>query len=210
MAVLVVILALVLPDRGHHRRRLAAARRAARHESAEAGAQDGELQELEARREAKYREIRDAELDFQTGKLSREDHAAIDAALRSEALDILDRLERFRGARGAPAGAPASGDADGGEADGGEAEERGLYAQGRLSRITALITNRIAKKIVQRLRLRSTIEPPPSGPVPLPTPKAPERPESLPECSSTRKITISERATWRIEKSVSIAVKSTA
>jgi type II secretory pathway component PulM len=56
-------------------------------------AHDAELQELEARREAKYREIRDAELDFRTGKLSREDHAAIDAALRSEALDILNRLE---------------------------------------------------------------------------------------------------------------------
>jgi hypothetical protein len=56
--------------------------------------QDAERQELEAEREAKYREIRDAELDFHTGKLSREDHAAIDAALRSEALDILNRLER--------------------------------------------------------------------------------------------------------------------
>ena len=57
-------------------------------------AQDAERQELEAEREAKYREIRDAELDFRTGKLSREDHVAIDAALRSEALDILNRLER--------------------------------------------------------------------------------------------------------------------
>jgi hypothetical protein len=58
---------------------------------------DTELQELEAEREAKYREIRDAELDFRTGKLSAEDHAAIDAALRSEALDILNRLERCAG-----------------------------------------------------------------------------------------------------------------
>ena len=100
MAVLVVILALVLltaviiivasP--------LRAAQRAPR-AGAEAEAQEDELQELEARREAKYREIRDAELDFQTGKLSREDHAAIDAALRSEALDILDCIERFRGQR---------------------------------------------------------------------------------------------------------------
>jgi hypothetical protein len=49
--------------------------------------------ELEAAREAKYREIRDAELDFRTGKLSREDFDAIDAALRGEALEILDRLE---------------------------------------------------------------------------------------------------------------------
>ncbi|HEY7935179.1 MAG TPA: hypothetical protein VID48_15275 [Solirubrobacteraceae bacterium] len=49
--------------------------------------------ELEAAREGKYREIRDAELDFRTGKLSREDHQTIDAELRAEALEILDRLQ---------------------------------------------------------------------------------------------------------------------
>jgi hypothetical protein len=49
--------------------------------------------ELEAARESKYREIRDAELDFHTGKLSADDYAAIDAALRAEALAILDQLE---------------------------------------------------------------------------------------------------------------------
>lgn len=47
---------------------------------------------LESAREAKYREIRDAELDLRTGKLSREDYEAIDGALRGEALEILDRL----------------------------------------------------------------------------------------------------------------------
>jgi hypothetical protein len=49
--------------------------------------------ELEVAREAKYREIRDAELDYRTGKLSREDYEAIDADLRAEALEILNRLE---------------------------------------------------------------------------------------------------------------------
>jgi hypothetical protein len=49
--------------------------------------------ELESERDAKYREIRDAELDFRTGKLSPEDYAAVDAQLRAEALEILDRLE---------------------------------------------------------------------------------------------------------------------
>jgi hypothetical protein len=49
--------------------------------------------ELEAAREAKYREIRDAELDYRTGKLSREDYEAVDGALRAEALEILNRLE---------------------------------------------------------------------------------------------------------------------
>jgi hypothetical protein len=54
----------------------------------------GEREELESRREAKYREIRDAELDYRTGKLSREDYEAIDATLRSEALEVLDSLSR--------------------------------------------------------------------------------------------------------------------
>jgi hypothetical protein len=54
---------------------------------------DLERDELEAAREAKYREIRDAELDYRTGKLSRDDYEAIDRALRAEAIEILDRLE---------------------------------------------------------------------------------------------------------------------
>jgi len=49
--------------------------------------------ELEAAREAKYREIRDAEMDFRTGKLSEADHLALDAELRAEALEILNALE---------------------------------------------------------------------------------------------------------------------
>ena len=52
-----------------------------------------ERAELEAARETKYSEIRDAELDLRTGKLSREDYEAIDGGLRAEALEILDRLE---------------------------------------------------------------------------------------------------------------------
>jgi hypothetical protein len=52
--------------------------------------------ELEAAREAKYREIRDTELDFRTGKLSREDYDTIDADLRAEAIEILNRLEALR------------------------------------------------------------------------------------------------------------------
>jgi hypothetical protein len=53
--------------------------------------------ELEAAREAKYREIRDAELDYRTGKLSREDFEAIDGELRAEAIEILNRLESAEG-----------------------------------------------------------------------------------------------------------------
>jgi hypothetical protein len=55
-----------------------------------------ERDELEAAREAKYREIRDAEMDYRTGKLSREDYEAIDRALRAEAIEILNRLEASR------------------------------------------------------------------------------------------------------------------
>ena len=47
--------------------------------------------EADARKEAKYREIRDAELDHAAGKLSDEDFATLDAELRREALEILDR-----------------------------------------------------------------------------------------------------------------------
>jgi cytochrome c-type biogenesis protein CcmF len=48
---------------------------------------------LEAARAAKYREIRELELDYRMGKLSREDYRATDAALRVEALALLDRVE---------------------------------------------------------------------------------------------------------------------
>jgi cytochrome c-type biogenesis protein CcmF len=46
--------------------------------------------ELEALKEAKYREIGDAELDHAAGKLSDEDFALLDAELRKEAIEILD------------------------------------------------------------------------------------------------------------------------
>ena len=55
-----------------------------------------EVAELEAARDAKYAEIRDAELDLRTGKLSDVDYEAIDGALRAEAVDILHRLDRAR------------------------------------------------------------------------------------------------------------------
>jgi hypothetical protein len=73
---------------------------------------DAELDELETAREAKYQEIRDAELDYRTGKLSREDYRAIDADLRAEGLEILDRIERLQaqqtGARQSEPGTDAS------------------------------------------------------------------------------------------------------
>jgi hypothetical protein len=55
------------------------------------------LAELRAAKEAKYREIRDAELDHQMGKMSREDWREVDRDLRGEAIEILRELDRLEG-----------------------------------------------------------------------------------------------------------------
>ena len=55
------------------------------------------IEELRAAKEAKYREIRDAELDHRMGKLSREDWRAVDRDLRGEAIDILRELDGLEG-----------------------------------------------------------------------------------------------------------------
>jgi hypothetical protein len=62
-----------------------------------AGGRSAEEAELEAARAAKYAEIREAELDFRTGKLTEEDWRATDRALRVEAIALLRRLDRLRG-----------------------------------------------------------------------------------------------------------------
>ncbi len=64
--------------------------------------------ELEALKEAKYREIRDAELDHAAGKLSDEDFALLDAELRREAVAILDSGNGAAG-NGVPSGASSNG-----------------------------------------------------------------------------------------------------
>ena len=60
-------------------------------------AESAERAELEAARDAKYREIRDAELDFRTGKLSERDWREVDRGLRAEAVEILRRLDELDG-----------------------------------------------------------------------------------------------------------------
>ena len=57
---------------------------------------EAELADLEARKEAKYREIRDAEADHASGKLSDADFKRLDRELRGEAVDILKRIDRLR------------------------------------------------------------------------------------------------------------------
>jgi hypothetical protein len=62
---------------------------------------EAELAELEAAKEAKYREIRDAELDFKTGKLSERDWRALDRKMRAEAVELLKRLDQLQERAGA-------------------------------------------------------------------------------------------------------------
>jgi hypothetical protein len=66
-----------------------------------AGPSPADMAELEAARDAKYREIRDAELDVRTGKLSDEDYASLDSTLRGEAIEILHQLDRTQAGEGA-------------------------------------------------------------------------------------------------------------
>jgi hypothetical protein len=66
-----------------------------RRRGVEEAEESAELAELEAARDAKYREIRDADLDHRTGKLSDADWRSQDRALRAEAVDILRRLDEL-------------------------------------------------------------------------------------------------------------------
>jgi hypothetical protein len=54
-----------------------------------------ERADLEAARDAKYAEIRDAEMDYRTGKLSEADWRGLDRQLRREAVELLHRLDEL-------------------------------------------------------------------------------------------------------------------
>ena len=66
----------------------------------EPGLEDPVLAELEARKQAKYREIRDTELDHAQEKLSDEEYARQDAELRREAIAILKEIDAAEAERG--------------------------------------------------------------------------------------------------------------
>jgi hypothetical protein len=68
-------------------------RRAGQHERI----QEDRRAALEAAKEQKYRDIRDAELDYRMGKLSEEDWRAADRELRAQAIEILHDLDRIDG-----------------------------------------------------------------------------------------------------------------
>jgi hypothetical protein len=78
--VAVAVLAIAAPLRSGHRAEPDAAGR-------------GERADLEAARDAKYAEIRDAEMDYRTGKLSEADWRPLDRQLRHEAVELLHRLD---------------------------------------------------------------------------------------------------------------------
>jgi hypothetical protein len=80
IAIVAAVLLLPLRRRGEEQRR-----------------EETRIAELQAAKEAKYREIRDAELDHQMGKLSREDWRGVDRDLRGEAIEILRELDRLEG-----------------------------------------------------------------------------------------------------------------
>jgi hypothetical protein len=54
---------------------------------------------LEAAKEAKYREIRDAELDFRMGKMAEPDYRETDRELRAQAVVILRELDELEAER---------------------------------------------------------------------------------------------------------------
>ena len=70
---------------------------------------EAEAAQLTAAKEAKYREIRDAELDYRTGKLSEADWRSLDRTLRAEAVALLKRLDRVEEQAGGGPAAEAAG-----------------------------------------------------------------------------------------------------
>jgi hypothetical protein len=53
---------------------------------------------LEIARDSKLGEINDLELDFRLGKLSEDDYRALNSALRSEAVELIRRIDSSAGA----------------------------------------------------------------------------------------------------------------
>jgi hypothetical protein len=58
-----------------------------------------ELQELETEKGRLIAEIHDLQLDFETGKLAEEDYRALEARLKTRAVDVIREMEARAGAR---------------------------------------------------------------------------------------------------------------
>ncbi|MGH2963223.1 MAG: hypothetical protein ACRDL3_13675 [Solirubrobacterales bacterium] len=61
--------------------------------------EDPGIADLEARKEAKYREIRDAAMDREAGKITDQEWSRQDAELRREAIAILKQLDAAQARR---------------------------------------------------------------------------------------------------------------
>lgn len=66
------------------------------HRDPVAATEDPEVAALEAARDAKYREIKDAEVDLASGKLNQDDFERVNAELRADAVRLLDDLEQAK------------------------------------------------------------------------------------------------------------------
>ena len=64
-------------------------------DGADAEVASAQLADLETRKQLRYREIRDAEVDFRSGKLSEADYKKVDAELRAEAIEILKEIDNL-------------------------------------------------------------------------------------------------------------------
>jgi hypothetical protein len=84
---------------------------------ADDAAHQAQLADLETAKEARYREIREAEMDFRTGKLSEEDWRTTDRQLRAEAVELLRRLDQLGADEALAAAAREAGTAAGGAAE---------------------------------------------------------------------------------------------
>ena len=93
LAIVIAVVAVVALFVTHPLRRGVAERIEVEHEA--------RIEDLETAKTAKYREIRDAEMDHRTGKLSDEDWRALDRQLRAEAVDILHELDELEPPAGA-------------------------------------------------------------------------------------------------------------
>jgi len=67
---------------------------------------EGRIADLEAARDARYREIRELEIDRRTGKLDDDDWRSLDRELRAEAIEILRELDSLRPPEAEAGGAP--------------------------------------------------------------------------------------------------------
>jgi heme exporter protein D len=61
----------------------------------EAKREDARLADLRDAKDAKYREIREAELEYRTGHLSEADWRLVDRQLRAEAIAILREIDQL-------------------------------------------------------------------------------------------------------------------